>query len=135
MIKGVKLPVGKARQQFDSFCAAYGRKHHPMAVCYTLAELQDFFADVKGMFERNGIPQNQQGIALTMGIHQDPTRTHANNRITLMLVATQWVDGAPHEGRVVAINNPIDMGGWTSASLPTPPPIDDLAFDAGSLWP
>jgi len=134
MLKGKFLPEGKALEQYTAFWGFTGNEFLPHAVCYKLDELLMFYNQAKQTLEADGVPESERGVALMLGLHLDPSSSHAHNKPTIMMVATQWVDNAdPKAGKVDSINNPILQEGWTA--LAPPPPIKDTSYDAGSLWP
>jgi len=135
MQKGRFLDPGQAKNQYDAFWTFVGGTKFPISVCYTLKELSEFYIRANEMMAQKNVPEEQRGVAITLGIHLDQGSSHARNKVTLMMVATQFKDNNdPHAGKVDAINNPILKAGWP-AQLTLPPDIDDLAYDAGSLWP
>jgi hypothetical protein len=128
------LKEGEAKTQFDAFWAAGGGGNLPFAVCYTITELATFLQEADKTLGEDNVPQEQRGIALMLGIHLDQSSSHAKNKPTIMLVATQWQDNPdPNAGKVDVINNPVIQGG--TIALAPPPPVKDTSYDAGSLWP
>jgi hypothetical protein len=134
MLKGKFLGPGDAKYQYDEFWRSVGGAKLPYAVCYKLTELASFYFAANAMFSRLNVEEEQRGVALMLGTHLDQDSSHAKNKPTIMMVATQFRDNVdPRSGKVDAINNPVIKGGWPTGVIP--PNIDDLAYDAGSLWP
>lgn len=134
MLKGRFLNPGEAKKQYDAFWDA-GGGNLPQAVCYKLKDLAEFYMKANEVMAADGVPEDQRGVALMIGIHLDQGSSHAKNKPTIMMVATQWVDNSdPNAGKTDSINNPIIKDGWPVAFAP-PPNITDTSYDAGSLWP
>ena len=134
MFKGHPLPTGTAKNQYDAFWNATPSPGLPKAVCYNLTEIDKFLLMAREMFDKTEVPDDQRGVALMIGIHLDASSTHAGFKPTLMMVATQFVDNIDsNAGKVDSINNRILKAGWPVHSVP--PDIDDVSYNAGSLWP
>ncbi|MBS0646335.1 MAG: hypothetical protein JSR97_07060 [Verrucomicrobia bacterium] len=126
---GENISIEQATEQFNRFHSLFTPEIFPKAVCYRLDELIKFVANANEVFKEKEIPMEERGIALTLGIHTG-NRPYALNKVTIMLIPTQYVEDDPKEGKVNKINNPL-VSDWPN----DPPTIDNGCYDAASLWP
>lgn len=125
---GGPLPPGEAGKQKAEFERQIKPTpdKYPQAVCYSINELIFFLTSAKVKLALDGIADDQQGVALMLGINKDTTAGHAQDMVTVMLVATAFTED--NNRQVTKISNPLlcknDLG-----------EVTENAYDAGSLWP
>ncbi len=115
----------------------YTLSEFPVAVCYRIDELHSFIYEAIQMFDRKNIPEAERGVGVMLGTSV-ATGGHIGNKVTLMLVATRWVEAPGDKGKVLSISNPIIHAGWPGQppeGIKGGDPDADVAYDAGSLWP
>ncbi len=147
MLKGKFLKRGHAHTQYTQFMNDYGTKNFPKGVCYSLAELQTFIDTANVMFDKMQFPPaaKNRGVALTLGVHMkeetnDPP-SHADGKITIMMVASIWADDTTISGRAAALDNhvltprPVMLNDDEQPEPLNGDEFKDVAYDAGSLYP
>ena len=142
-IHGGPLKPGVANQQHQKFITDVLKKIDPAiaavfpeAICYSLGELREFIDNAEKNLIAAGVNYNERGIAIILGISSG-IRQHTDNRVTAMLVATQFTEDAV-TGTVTTISNPTNGPHKREALRSverTDTPIDDFAYDTGSMWP
>jgi hypothetical protein len=140
------LPPGGALAQARASEDRLRNSGMPQAVCYRIDDLMNYLSEANEKMAAKGIKREQRGIALVPGMHLGGF-IYARGKLTIMLVATQFQEMDPKAGRVDMISNSLfkkkreiiphtaqaekDPGDTPD----DPADIDDIAFDAGSLWP
>lgn len=128
---GIEIPLIEGKEQHSNFKDRLGDCENlslfPCAVCYSISELRDFLGKAELSFP-DGISQEDQGIALLMGIKNTSDAGHAQNRVTVMLVASAFTEDTA-DRRVTSISNFIlgDRGYGVA--------VNGKVYDSGSLWP
>lgn len=99
----------------------------PDAVCYSINELITFLNVAKDSLTTYGIPSDEQGIAIMLGISNDNSAGHAKDKVSVMLVATAFQQNNNRE--VTKISNYIlgDNGGLGNVTAEV--------FNSGSMFP